>query len=359
MKVCKMTKNNTKIKNENKINSKRKNNIENITRSKSICLTILLCVIMLFSLSACSNDKNKESKEITVVLDWAPNTNHTGLYVALEKGYFEEYGLKVNIIQPPDDGATSLVASGGAEFGIDFQDSLAPAFDKENALPVTAVAAIIQHNTSGIVSLKADGIDSPSKLENKAYATWGLPVEQAMIKGVVEEDGGDFNKVNLIPTYVEDIRAALSADIDAVWIFYAWDGIACELAELETNYFNFSDICEEFDYYTPVIIGNNDYLDNNPDETRDFLKAVEKGYEFAIDKPEEAADILLKYAPELDKDLVYASQNWLSDNYKADAINWGYMDPQRWNRFYNWLSENELVENPIPEGTGFTNEFLD
>ena len=93
------------------------------------------------------------------MLDWTPNTNHTGFYVAQAQGYFAEAGLKVNIIQPPEDGAVMMVASGNAEFCIDFQDYLAPVFASKETYPVTAVAALIQHNTSGIVSLKEDGID--------------------------------------------------------------------------------------------------------------------------------------------------------------------------------------------------------
>ena len=89
------------------------------------------------------------------MLDWTPNTNHTGLYVAQEKGYFEDEGLEVEIVQPPEDGADALVASGKAQFGISFQDTMAPGVVGEDALPTTAVAAVVQHNTSGIISLQA------------------------------------------------------------------------------------------------------------------------------------------------------------------------------------------------------------
>ena len=96
--------------------------------------------------------ENKDLEKVTFVLDWTPNTNHTGLYVALEKGYFEEAGLDVEIVQPPEDGAEVLVASGKAQFGVSFQDSMAAALAGDNPLPITAVASVIQHNTSGIIS---------------------------------------------------------------------------------------------------------------------------------------------------------------------------------------------------------------
>ena len=91
---------------------------------------------------------DNETEKITFVLDWTPNTNHTGLYVAESLGYFEDQGLEVEIVQPPEGGADALVASGRAQFGVSFQDSMAPGVAGDNALPTTAVAALIQHNTS-------------------------------------------------------------------------------------------------------------------------------------------------------------------------------------------------------------------
>lgn len=327
----------------------------------------LIALLSIFTLTlsmwGCNANTTSTSKtdgeltDITLVLDWTPNTNHTGFYVAKNLGYFEESGLNVNIIQPPEDGATAMVASGQAQFGVDFQDYLAPVFTSENEIPVTAVATLIQHNTSGIISLKEDNITSPSGLEEKNYATWSLPVEQAMIQHIVETDNGDFSKVNLIPEYVTDASAALQQDIDAIWVYYAWDGIATKLAGLDTNMIYFKDIVPAFDYYSPVIVANNNFLKENEDIAKAFLSAVCKGYEYAIENPEDAANILCEEVPELDKDLVLESQIWLADQYKAEVEQWGYIDSTRWNAFYDWLYENELSEE-IPDDFGFTNEYL-
>lgn len=328
---------------------------------KKKILALLLTAAMALSLCACGT-KKENSKEkltdITMVLDWTPNTNHTGLYVAKEKGYFKAAGLNVSIIQPPDNGATDLVASGGAEFGVDFQDTLAAAFASDSPLPVTAVGAILQHNTSGLISLKKSGIDSPAKLEKHMYATWDSPIEQAILKNVMAADGGDFSKVNLVSTSVENIVASLNADIDCVWIYYGWDGIKCKQEGLDTNYLPFREMNKTFDYYSPVIIANNEFLKKDPDTAKAFMSAVKKGYEFAAENSDEAADILLKEAPELDKKLVKASQEYLSGEYISDAESWGKIDPDRWNGFYNWLNDNKLVENKIEENTGFSNDYL-
>ena len=327
---------------------------------------MVLAVAAVCSLTACGNSERKKDQgekeltKITFVLDWTPNTNHTGLYVAEEKGYFEDAGLDVEIVQPPEDGASALVASGKAQFGIDFQDSIAPAFASDSPLPVTAVATLIQHNTSGIISRKGEGMDRPKGMEGKTYATWDMEVEKAMIKNVVEADGGNYSKINMIPSNVTDeVTALKSKQVDAIWVYYAWGGIATEVKDLSTDYFAFKDINPVFDYYTPVIVANNDFLKEEPDTAKAFLSAVKKGYEDAIADPKEAADILCKAAPELDEKLVLASQEWLADQYKAEVEQWGYIDPARWDAFYKWLGENKLIEQEIPAGFGFSNDYLE
>ena len=333
----------------------------------------ILAGCLALSLAACGNTpdgdggKNDGGKgtaagdgeKITVVLDWTPNTNHTGMYVALEKGYYKEAGLEVEIMQPPEDGASALVAAGKAEFGINAQDTIAPAFAMEQPLPVTAVAALIQHNTSGIISRKGEGIDHPGGLAGKTYATWDNPVEQAMIENVVNGDGGDYGKVNLIPNNITDEAAALEMNqTDAIWVFYGWGGISAKLRGVETDFFNFVDYNKTFDYYTPVLIANNDFLAERPEAAKAFLAATARGYEDAVKDPEEAAKILCTADPSLDKELVSESQKWLADQYMADTEQWGYIDPTRWNGFYQWLWENQLISVEIPENFGFSNDYL-
>lgn len=325
---------------------------------KKRLIAMITILTMAMGLIACQKNETEQEK-ITFVLDWTPNTNHTGLYVALAKGYFEEVGIEVEVVQPPEDGAEVLVASGRAQFGISFQDSMAPALVGENALPITAVAAVIQHNTSGIISRKGEGMDTPKGMEGKTYATWNGPIELATLEQVVKKDDGDFKKVNLSPSTVTDEVSALkSKSVDAIWIFYAWAGVKTELEGLETDYFAFADMDPVFDYYTPVVIAGNQYLEKHPDTAKAFLKALSKGYEYAMEKPEEAAAILCEANPELDKELVKESQKYLADKYQADAKQWGYIDPTRWNNFYNWLNEKELVETNIPDDTGYSNDYL-
>ena len=112
-----------------------------------------------------------------------------------------------------------MCASGQAQFAIEAQDTMAAAIDSDNPLGITAVAGLIQHNTSGIISRKGDGIDSPKGLEGKTYSTWESPIEQATLKTVMKDEGADFSKVKLIPNNITDEPAALKAkQTDAIVI---------------------------------------------------------------------------------------------------------------------------------------------
>lgn len=186
--------------------------------------------------SGSSSGEGSGLRKVTFALDWTPNTNHTGVYVAAERGYYKEAGLEVEIVQAPENGADALVAAGDAEFGVSFQDTMAAYVSGDDKLPVTAIAAIIQHNTSGIISMKDKGITSPAKMAGHTYATWEMPIEQGVIERCVETDGGDFSQVEMIPSTVTDEVTALSTDqVDSIWIYWAWAGEKCKLAGLDTN----------------------------------------------------------------------------------------------------------------------------
>lgn len=324
---------------------------------------IILIFSLAFCLTACGGKEDSSLVEITVCLDWTPNTNHTGLYVADALGYYEQAGIKVKIVQPPEDGAVVMTASGQAQFGVSFQDSLAHVFSGVEGIEVTAVAALLQHNTSGIISRRGEGIDTPAGLEGKIYSSWNDPIELAIIRELMEKQGADYEKLSVIfNTVTSEADALKNGDTDAIWIYYGWAGVACELAGLEFDYFNFIDIDPVFDYYTPVLIGNNSFLQENPELARAFVQATKKGYEYASENPDEAAQYLIDGdttgSLKGSEVLVKASQQWISQQYIADGEYWGIIDSERWDGFYGWLYEKSLIENEIAKGYGFTNEYL-
>lgn len=337
-------------------------------------LALLLSAFLCVGLCACgesgsqtpvsgqSTDTGKLTP-VTLCLDWTPNTNHTGIYAAQALGYYKENGLDVKIVQPPEDGATALCAAGQCEFAITVQDSLASAFARPDPIPVTAIAALLQHNTSGIMAVPGQGLTHPAALEGHNYATWNSPIELAMMDYVIAQDGGDFANVELIPNNFTDEAGAIdSQQADSIWVYYGWGCINAQVRDIPFDFFYFKDYSEALDYYTPVIISNNDFLSSNPEIAKSFLDATRRGYKYTIENPEEAAQILIEGdttgSLKNSEDLVVASQKWMCNQYKAEVEQWGYIDPARWDGFYQWLSDNKLCETPIAPGTGFSNEYL-
>ena len=302
----------------------------------------------------------KSARKITFCLDYTPNTNHTGIYVAQAKGYFKDEGLTVKVVQPADGTAEAMIGSGQAQMGVSYQDYIANALSSKNPVAIEAVAAIIQHNTSGIMSRKADGITSAKKMEGHTYATWSMPVEQATIKQVMESDGGDFDKLKMVPYEVDDEVAGLKANMfDCVWVYEGWAVQNAKVQHYDVNYFSFVDMDKVFDFYTPVIAANDDFAKKYPDVVKAFVRAAKRGYEYAIKHPKDAGDILLDAAPELSSDLVQASAKYLADQYQADAKSWGVIDKSRWDAYFEWLNDKNLVENKLDVNAGWTMDYLE
>jgi ABC-type nitrate/sulfonate/bicarbonate transport system substrate-binding protein len=298
----------------------------------------------------------EELKKVTVVLDWTPNTNHTGLYVAKEKGYFEEEGLDVTIQMPGEAGADQLVASEKAQFGIGYQEGITQA--RVQGVPLVSVAAVIQHNTSGFASPVSKNIESPKDFEGKTYGGWGSPIEKSVITSLMKQEKADVEKVNIVNMGDSDFFTAVERDIDFAWIYYGWTGVEAELRGEEINMVYLTDYSEKLDYYTPVLTTSENMIQNDPDTVKGFVKAASKGYEFAIDNPSEAADVLIKAAPELDEELVKKSQEWLATKYQDDAARWGEQRLEVWENYASWMFENGLLESELDAEKAFTNEFL-
>ncbi|MFS0612858.1 ABC transporter substrate-binding protein [Lederbergia ruris] len=319
-----------------------------------------IALVMVLLLAGCSGATEEKSetgeKKVSIVLDWTPNTNHTGLYIARDKGYFKEEGLDVEIILPGEAGADQLVASGKSEFGISAQESLTEA--RAQDIPIVSIGAIIQHNTSGLASPVEKNIKKPSDFEGKTYGGWGAPVEQAVLTSLMDADGGDFNKVDVVNMGDTDFFTAVQRDIDFAWIYYAWTGVEAELRGDDLNMIYLTDYSDKLDYYTPVISTSEKMIEKDPDTVKAFMKAVSKGYQLAIDNPEEAAEVLIKAEPDLDEELVRKSQEWLATRYQDDAARWGEQKQEIWQNYMDWMLEKKVLEKEIDVKQAFTNEFL-
>jgi ABC-type nitrate/sulfonate/bicarbonate transport system substrate-binding protein len=320
-------------------------------------LFIIGIFILLTAFTSCSG-KDTDLRKVTVLLDWTPNTNHTGLYVAQEKGYFKAEGLEVEIIQPSGGTVDMLVASGSADFGVSYQESVT--FARVENVPIVSIAAVIQHNTSGFASLKQKGILSPYDFEGKKYGGWGSDIEKAMITYLMKNKGADPAKVEILTTGDADFfQASSRGDIDFAWIFEGWAGIEAKIRGIDINYIDLGKEAQVFDYYTPVLITSEKIIKDEPSLVKKFMKAVSKGYEYAVENPDNAAAALLNAAPELDEQLVRDSQVFLSPKYKEDAGVWGMQKAEVWERYMTWLFDNDFIARKINVEDAFTNVFIE
>ncbi|MEA1961841.1 MAG: ABC transporter substrate-binding protein [Bacillota bacterium] len=324
---------------------------------RTMLFTLLLTLLL--STAGCGGEPTpspQENQKVTVLLDWFPNTNHTGLYAAQENGYFTEEGLDVEIIQPAEGGTAQLIAAGQGDFGISYQEEVTIARSQD--IPVRALAAVIQHNTSGFAAPTAKGIKSPADFEGKIYGGWGSPAETAMLKTLMDNNNADFSKVSMVNIGDADFFTSVEKNIDFSWIYYGWTGIEAEQRGMDLNFIALKDEESALDFYTPVIISSEKQLSENPELVKNFMHAVSRGYNFCIENPEDAASVLLKAVPELDAELVKGSQIYLAKQYQADAPRWGEMKEQVWKNYADYMFNNNLIDENIDSQQAFTNDFL-
>ncbi|EOW9529342.1 ABC transporter substrate-binding protein [Bacillus cytotoxicus] len=324
-------------------------------------LKVILATLLAVSVVGCNTVKKEESgdkeKKVKVVLDWFPNTNHTGLYVAKTKDYYKKQGLDVEIIQPGDNvSAEQMIASGKADFGVSYQENVTSA--RVEGIPVVSIGAIIQHNTSAFASLKKDNITSPKDFEGKRYGGWGAPAEEATLKTIMDKHQADFSKVEKIVLGQTDFFKSIGRDADFEWIYYGWDGIEAKRQGKELNTIMVKDLDPALDFYSPVLITSEKNIKQNKDVVKKFMSATAEGYHFAIQEPKQAADILIKNVPDINKELVQESQKWLSTKYQDDAKVWGVQKEEVWTNYMNFLYDNKVIKKKIDVKDAFTNEFL-
>lgn len=230
------------------------------------------------------------AEKLTVALDWTPNTNHVGLYVAQAKGWFSDAGLDVEILPYTDTSSGTLVSTGTAQFGI----LSAVGFHSQRAMgaDMTAVMAVVQHETGRLVfnGDRAD-IERPADLDGKTYAGFGSAWENALISSIIRHDGGEgtFDTVTLGTSAYE---ALANGTVDFTLEVSTWEGVNSVLLGRPQRWFTYADYGVP-DQHTTFLGGNSTWLSANPETAEAFVQAAQRGYAFAADNPQEASDILV------------------------------------------------------------------
>lgn len=296
---------------------------------------------------------------VTVVLDWTPNTNHLGLYVAQDRGYFAEAGLDVTIVEPGEASGLSLVAAGQADVAYSVAEALVPA--RAKGADVVSVAAVLRRNTSSLIGLSSAGIGRPRDLAGRTYGSYGSALEEALVRRLVACDGGDPDAVELAPLVSDDFRVGLTqGQFDVAWVFEGWDTIRLrDVDGLDVASIPFADHTDCIpDWYTPLLATSETVLAERPGVVEKLVAAVGRGYEDAVADPQAAADTLLEAVPELDRELVSLSAAYLAAEITAPGKSWGWQDPEVWREFLAFLEEEGLVEPGLTAEELWTDDLL-
>lgn len=323
---------------------------------------IALLVTAALVLTGCGQDSGRapgKLKRVTLMLDWTPNTNHGGIYLAQAKGWYRDAGLDVRIIEPGDSGTLLPLAFGRADFSISVAEELLPA--SAQGLPVVSLGAVIQHNTSSLLALKTSEITRPRDLAGKTYGGYGGALERALVSALVRCDGGDPKKVKFVEVGDADHRIGLTKHLyDFAWIFDGWDKLRLEqidkLPVVTLPFAAYTDCIP--DWYTPLVATNQVKLSSDPGTARAFMAATARGYREAMAHPAAAAGALLKAAPELDPKLVNLSAEYLSTRYAGSPEQWGHQDQATWDRFADFLLQAGLIKKKPIASNLYTNAYL-
>ena len=304
---------------------------------------------------------------VRLALDWTPNTDHTGFYVARSKGWYAAAGIDLQVLPYGSTTPETLIAAHQAECGISFQDSLT--FAVAAGADIVSVAAILQRSASAIAVLADGPITRPRLLDGKIYAGFGYPNEVPTLKSVIKADGGkgDFKVATLNGAAYE---ALYNKQADFTIPFTAWEGVEAKERGIDLRYFQFVDYGFP-DFYQVVLACDRQWLQKEPDAARRFVGATVQGFEFAAKEPDAAAAILIAENPgvfDANKKLPLESQRYLDDNgYLLDASGkFGTQTLERWTGYSGFLYDQGLLVDaagkpltaPLDYTSLFTNDFL-
>jgi NitT/TauT family transport system substrate-binding protein len=308
-----------------------------------------------------------------LALDWTPNTNHTGIYVARANGLYDEAGIDLSIHSPADDDYETTpakrVARGEATVAIAPSESAISYHTHPDYPSLTAIAAVCQRDTSAIVTLAGSGIDRPKKLDGKTYASYDARFEDHIVRQLIRNDGGAGDVEIVTPPKLGIPDTLLAGEADATWVFMPWEGVQAERDGVDLHAFRLDDYGVPYGY-TPVMLARPTAIREEAETLSRFLDATRRGYESAAADPVEAAALLAETAdgPGLDdEEFLVESQRRIGEAYLS-AGEWGRMRHERWAAFVDWLGREGVLRTldgdhlPADEfdvGALYTNALLD
>lgn len=314
-------------------------------------------------------DAHGGSRTIRLAPDWLPNTNHLGFYAALALGYYAEESLVVEIL--PFDGEAMpnrKIVSGETDFGLMPHQSIISM--RARGVDVVSVAALVQPNTTTLAVRAASGIERPAQLAGKRYASFGTEFEVPMVEHLIRHDDGTGTPVLVNAEKLDILQALYDSEIDMAWGFYAWEGLQAELAGQQLRHFFVAEHGVPNEYF-PLLFTSRALTEREPERVRAFVRATGRGYRFAVEQPDTAAEYFLRQVPAevlpaQSEELVRRSARWLAPRFAqlADpSAPWGWHDAEQWHAFAAFirqLAQKYGLTPPEPnaESSGYSNAFL-
>ena len=300
-----------------------------------------LLLIIVFTLISCINEQ--ELIDISLALDWYPNSNHAGIYYGIDNGYFEENDINVDVYTPSDPASIlQTVASGRDEFGISYQPDLLLA--RSEGIPVVAVHSIVKTPLNSIMTLGDSGIDNPSKLKNKTIGYPGIPLNIGILSSILEEQDLTIDDVELVDVGFDLVPALLSERVDAIiGAFWSHESILIELEGREVNILKF----EEWGipkYHELVLVTSEEYFKNNEEIVEKFVDAFSRGYKKSIENNDESMEALITAFPEVNIELETQGIKLLSPLWQ-ESFDTDGMDS--WNKFGDWMKDKGLISESL------------
>lgn len=328
--------------------------------------------VLALILSACGGSSavaKGAATPVKLALDWIPNTNHTGIYTALQRGYYTTQNLNVSLVPYGSVYPEQLVATGQADFAISFEESVA--IDRAQGLPLVSVAAIMQHDTSAMATLASSGITRPQQFVGKRFASSGDPAEQAVINLMEVNDGAANPGYQSTQVDNADVSSLLTKNFDFVWIYQGVEGIQAKDKGIQLNMFKLQDYGVP-DFYSPVLITSEKMIQQHPDIVKAFVTATAQGYTFSAQHPNQSVDDLINGTGGISKTLfdtrqvALDSQVFQSKEYIADSKCWGAQQASVWTGFPRLLfrigaltdANNKPLTQEPDYNAMFTNQFL-
>jgi ABC-type nitrate/sulfonate/bicarbonate transport system substrate-binding protein len=315
-------------------------------------------------LAAACGGGGSDAETVTVQLDWTPNTNHIGVYLAQAKGWYKEAGIKVKILPYTDVNPDTVVANGKADIGISFPPNVI--FSRAAGLDLISVAAVLQKSVTELAVLDSSDIKRPRDFDGRVYAGFGLPFEEPQIKTVIRADGGkgEFTTATLSTAAYE---ALYNKRADFTEIYTTWEGVEAELRGIKLRTFRYDKFGVP-DFPGVVLVARRDAISKRSAVLSRFLEATRRGYEFAAKQPEAAAKEFIGALPRgtfPEEEMVRKSNLLLASIYVDSAGRWGQQDASKWDAYSRWLlAQNVVVDakdkvvKELPGGALYTNELL-